>query len=73
MVLCEFDAPFTQDLRDGPLAALDTIRDAYTPVAAAGEGEAGDMCTTVLDQFHTLKMPKRVLRHAEVPPEDARK
>ena len=72
VVLGEVDAPFTEDFRDGPLAALDAIRDANAPVAAAGEGETGNLGTAVFDPCNPLEVSQGVLGHAEVPPEDAR-
>jgi len=72
MVLRQVDAPLTKNLRDGPLPALDTIRNADTPVAAAGKGKPGKLGTAVLDHCDTVKVPERILRHAEMPPEDTR-
>ena len=51
MVFGEVDAPLAEDLRDSPLAALDAIRDAYAPVATAGEGKAGNLGAAILDQY----------------------
>ena len=72
VIFGKVDAPFAEDLRDSPLTALDAIRDAYSSVAAAGEGKAGNLGTAILDQCDTVKVPERVLRHAEVPSEDSR-
>ena len=71
MILSEVDAPLTEDLRDGPLAALDAIRDANASVAAAGEGEARNLGTAILDQCDAVEVPECVLGHAEVPSEDS--
>ena len=70
MVLGEVDTPLTENFRNGPLATLDTIRNAHAPVAAASKGESRDLSAAILDQFDPLKVPERVLWHAEVPPED---
>src|SRR4030042_1926861 len=67
MIFGEIDAPFAEDLRDGPLTALDTIRDAYSSVATAGEGEAWNLGAAILDECDTFEVPECVLRHAEVP------
>ena len=64
MVFGEVDAPFAEDFRNSPLTALDAIRDAYSPVTAAGEGEARNLGTSIFDQCDTFKVPERVLRHA---------
>ena len=71
MVLGEVDAPLAEYLRDSPLTALDTIWDAYSSVATAGEGEAGNLGTAILDQCDTVEVPECVLRHAEVPSKDS--
>src|SRR4030042_2298552 len=72
VVFGEIHAPFAENLRNRPFAALDAIRDPYTPVTASGKGQAGNLSTVVLDQRDTFKVSERVLRHAAVPPEDAR-
>ena len=71
-VLGEIDAPLTEDFRNGPLAALDAVRYANAPVAAAGDGEAGNPGAAVIDPCDPVEVPQGVLGHAEVPPEDAR-
>jgi hypothetical protein len=72
MIFREVDAPLAEDLRDSPLATLDTIRDAYSSITAAGKGKAGDMSAPILNECDTIKVPERILRHAEVPSENSR-
>ena len=72
MVLTEVDAPFTEDLRDSPLAALDAIGYANAPITSAGDGEAGNPGAAVIDPCNPIEVPQGILGHAEVPAEDAR-
>ena len=73
MILREVDAPFTDYLRDSSLTTLDAIRDAHSSVAAAGEGEARNLGTAILNKCDAVEVPECVLGHAEVPSKNSMK
>jgi len=56
MILCKFHPPLSKDFRNRLLTALDAVRNTHPSVAAARNGETGNLDTPAIDPCYPLEV-----------------